>query len=90
VRLQPEQPFTIPISLHSFVKKSCRFQADRRTMFFILTEKRPRDERGDGFHGEAKGALFVLHPADNVRTEYEENWSSRGFPIYRIEARFKK
>ena len=31
-------------------------------MFFMLTEKRLRDERGDGFHGEAKGALFVLHP----------------------------
>ncbi len=32
--------------------------------------------------------LHEDEPEDNVRTEYEQNWSSRGYPIYRVEARF--
>lgn len=32
--------------------------------------------------------LHEEEPADNVRTEYEQNWSSRGYPIYRVEAKF--
>jgi len=34
--------------------------------------------------------LHEEEPADNIRTEYEQNWSSRGYPIYRVEARFAK
>lgn len=34
--------------------------------------------------------LHEEEPADNIRTEYEQNWSDRGFPIYRIEARFNR
>ncbi len=28
--------------------------------------------------------LHAQEPADNVRTEYEELWASRGYPIYRV------
>ncbi len=32
--------------------------------------------------------LHEDEPEHNIRTEYEVNWSNRGYPIYRIEARF--
>ncbi len=34
--------------------------------------------------------LHEEEPTDNIRTEYEQNWSDRGFPIYRVEARFNR
>lgn len=34
--------------------------------------------------------LHDEEPEDNVRTEYEDKFSSRGFNIYRMEASFKK
>jgi len=34
--------------------------------------------------------LHEEEPEDNVRTEYEQNWSDRGYPIYRVEARFNR
>lgn len=44
-------------------------------------------------HGMAFEALSLdLHaaePEDNVRTEYEENWSAKGYPIYRLVTRFR-
>ncbi|RIO01710.1 tRNA (guanosine(46)-N7)-methyltransferase TrmB, partial [Mammaliicoccus sciuri] len=33
--------------------------------------------------------LHEDEPEDNIRTEYEDKFSSRGFRIYRMEASFK-
>jgi len=41
---------------------------------------------------ELSGISLDLHteePEDNIVTEYEEKFSSQGFPIYRLEARIK-
>ncbi len=32
--------------------------------------------------------LHENEPEDNIRTEYENTWSAKGFPIFRIEATF--
>lgn len=61
------------------------FKSDNRHLFeFSLVSL---NEYGMKFE-EVCLNLHQDEPDHNIRTEYEQNWSSKGFPIYRIEARF--
>ena len=63
------------------------FKTDNRILFeFSLNEF-----CGDGWN--LSNISLDLHSSDfegNIMTEYEEKFSSKGFPIYRLEARWNK
>ncbi len=63
------------------------FKSDNRPLFqFSLVSM-------NNYGMEFETVLLDLHkeePEHNIRTEYEENWSSRGYPIYRVEAHFPR
>ncbi len=61
------------------------FKSDNRSLFqFSLVSL-------NNYGMEFEEVSLDLHkdePEHNIRTEYEENWSKKGYPIYRVEARF--
>lgn len=63
------------------------FKTDNRTLFeFSLCEFSHSDFRLTAVNLD----LHSNEPADNVRTEYENKFSSLGMPIYKLEARNAK
>jgi len=62
------------------------FKTDNRGLFEFTLQH--LNEYGMTFE-ELSLNLHAEEPEGNVRTEYEENWSAKGYPIYRLVTRFR-